>query len=103
MLSHRNQAGVESGELYGLSCRIIGRNVINPYTIEKSPIHQTTQVKTSLSIWNKKMTSPPKKRKSERCNRVGNPSTAHGTCIFSMPFAKNARIRARFSGLQRAR
>src|SRR6266852_5843540 len=101
MLAYRNQAGVESGEWYGLSCRIIGSSVINPYTIEKSPIHQNTEPKTLRSTLNRKMASPPKKRNSERCSSIGSPSTAHGICILSTPSAKNARFRARFSGLHR--
>ena len=53
MLANRNQAGVESGVLYGLSCRINGSSVINPYTMVKSPIHKTTHVNTSWSKLNK--------------------------------------------------
>ena len=52
-LANRNQAGVESGVLYGLSCRINGSSVINPYTIEKSPIHEATHVNTSRSTLNR--------------------------------------------------
>src|SRR6266705_934975 len=90
MLAYRDHDGVESGEWYGLSCRIIGSTVINPYTIKKSPIHQITNLNTSRSTLNRKMASPQKKRNSERCSTIGNPSTAHGICILSTPAAKNA-------------
>src|SRR5580658_1784211 len=103
MLAYRNQAGVESGEWYGLSCRIIGSTVINPYAVEKTPIQHITYVKTSWSTLKRKMASPPKKRNRERCSSVGSPSTAHGICILSTPSAKNARIRARISGLHLVR
>src|SRR6266849_4581595 len=101
MPAYRNQAGVESGEWYGLLYRIIGSSVINPYTKQKSPIQQITYMKTSRSTLKRKMASPPKKRNSERCSSIGSPSTANGICILSTPSAKKARIRARFSGLHR--
>jgi hypothetical protein len=59
-------------------------------------------MKTEWLIWKRKTATPAKKRNRERCIRVGNPSTTQAICIFSAPVAKNARIRARFSGLQRA-
>ena len=47
------------------------------------------------------MTRPTKKRKRERCSRVGNASTAQETCHLSTPLKKNARSRARLCGLYR--
>ena len=47
------------------------------------------------------MTRPTKKRKRDRCSRVGNASTAHKTCHWSTPSEKNARSRARLCGLYR--
>ncbi|KAH9983523.1 hypothetical protein BJV74DRAFT_849807, partial [Russula compacta] len=52
-------------------------------------------------ILNNKISRPQKKRNKDRCRRAGNPSTAQGICNLSTPSAKNARIRARFSGLHR--
>ena len=54
----------------------------NPYTVEKSPIHQTTKVNTSWSVLNKKINSPPKKRKRKICSSVGNPSTVQKYASF---------------------
>ena len=47
------------------------------------------------------MTRPTKKRKRERCSRVGNASTAQETCHLSIPSEKNSRSRALLCGLYR--
>jgi hypothetical protein len=44
MMANKFHGGVESGVLYGLSCRINGSSVIIPYTIKKSPTHGTTHI-----------------------------------------------------------
>jgi hypothetical protein len=45
------------------------------------------------------MASPAKKRNTERCSRVDNPSKIGVIGVTSTPLRKNACIRARFSGL----
>src|SRR5258708_39181963 len=42
---------------------------------------------------------PTKKRKTERCSRVGTVSVANRKCMLSTLLKKNSRSRARFSGL----
>src|SRR6266851_6120207 len=44
---------------------------------------------------------PAKKRNTEICSNAGNAATAQGRCSFSIPSAKNARMRARLCGLYR--
>ena len=75
--------------------------VMDPYTNKKRVIHDVMGMKTVWLTLNEKTRTPAKKRKGERCSRAGNVSTANGTRILSTPLEKNARIRARFSGLDR--
>src|SRR5712671_6058259 len=76
-------------------------SVIHTYTVVKIAIQSITTLYMAWLMLNRKITRPQKNKNSERCNRAGNPSTTRGTCSSSTPLAKNARIRARFSGLCR--
>jgi len=75
--------------------------VTNPYTVEKSPIHQTTKVNTSWSVLNKKNYQSAEEEKKDMQQRRQSFNCPE-ICIFSIPLAENARIRAHFSGLHRA-
>jgi hypothetical protein len=48
------------------------------YIPAEKPTHQTTTLKTVWLMLNRKIRSPEKNRKSERCSRVGRTPTASG-------------------------
>src|SRR5258708_38951702 len=50
-------------------------------------------------MFRSKIRRPTKKRKTERCSRVGTASVANRKCTLSVLLKKNSRSRARFCGL----
>lgn len=74
------------------------------YTVMQSATHPTTALNTVWLVFRSRIRRPAKKRRRERCSRVGTASAAHNRCSFLIVFSKkNARTRARSRGLHRGR
>jgi len=53
-------------------------SVMHMYMPVQNPIHDMATLKTVSLILKRYTARPAKKRERERCNNVGNASTAHG-------------------------
>jgi hypothetical protein len=99
MMAKRKKIVWELGVEYGLSGEKIGETVSHPYIIRKNTIDKAWSVKTVTLILNRKTRRPAKKRRIEICSRDDNASITKGIWNVAVPLAKNARVRACFSGL----
>ena len=79
------EAEVDSGAVYGLSLRKIGKNVRHAYKMTHTAIQAVTTLKTVRLTLNKKTARPAKKRKREMWSSVGINSIIQGNFSLSTP------------------